>query len=191
MRIVAAVVVVLLSVPRPSFAWGFEAHKFIAEQMIALLPRRSGRCSSSARRTSSSAPSIPTCGATSSRKRSPNHFVDLDYFGKYPFTELPHEYDRAVQKWGREVVHEQGLLPWRTAEIYGKLQHEFEGLKRDNAPGYLQDNIALYSAIVAHYVGDGHVPLHSVVNYDGQRTNQHGHSQPLGVRAVRSRCGRA
>ena len=39
-----------------------------------------------------------------------------------PFEALPREYDQAVQKFGRAVVHEQGLLPWRTAEFYGRLQ---------------------------------------------------------------------
>ncbi len=33
---------------------------------------------------------------------------------------------------------------------------------------------ALFSAIVAHYVADGHVPLHAIVNYDGQLTQQNG-----------------
>jgi hypothetical protein len=28
--------------------------------------------------------------------------------------------------------------------------------------------------VLSHYVSDGHVPLHAVVNYDGQLTNQHG-----------------
>jgi hypothetical protein len=107
-------------------------------------------------------------------EEDPNHFVDLDYFGKYPFTELPREYDRAVQRWGRETVHQQGLVPWRTAEIFGKLQREFEGLKRENAPSYLQENIVFYAAVMSHYIGDAHVPLHSVVNYDGQLTNQRG-----------------
>jgi hypothetical protein len=87
---------------------------------------------------------------------------------------LPREYDRAVQKFGRDVVHQQGLVPWRTAEIFGKLQREFEGLKRENAPSYLQENIAFYAAVMSHYIGDAHVPLHSVVNYDGQQTNQRG-----------------
>ena len=32
----------------------------------------------------------------------------------------------------------------------------------------------LYAAILAHYVADGHVPLHAVVNYDGQLTGQQG-----------------
>jgi hypothetical protein len=174
MRIVAAVLVVVLSVPSPSFAWGFAAHRFIAEQMIALLPAPIRPLFESRKAYIVERCVDPDLWRNVFPEEDPNHFVDLDYYGKYPFTELPREYDRAIQKWGREVVHEQGTLPWRTAEIYGKLQREFEGLKRDNAPSYLQDNIALYAAIVAHYVSDGHVPLHSVVNYDGQRTNQNG-----------------
>jgi hypothetical protein len=47
-------------------------------------------------------------------------------------------------------------------------------LRRPNPPPYALDNIAYYAAILFHYVSDGHVPLHSVVNYDGQLTNQHG-----------------
>ena len=80
----------------------------------------------------------------------------------------------AVQKFGKELIHEQGLLPWRTAEFYGRLQREFESMKRKPAPGYAADNVLLYSAILAHYVSDGHVPLHAVVNYNGQLTGQDG-----------------
>ena len=39
---------------------------------------------------------------------------------------------------------------------------------------YAKDNIKFLSAVLAHYVGDAHVPFHAVVNYDGQLTNQHG-----------------
>jgi hypothetical protein len=59
-------------------------------------------------------------------------------------------------------------------EFYGHLQRSFEALKRPNPSPYTLDNIAYYSAILAHYVSDGHVPLHAVVNYDGQLTNQRG-----------------
>ncbi len=104
----------------------------------------------------------------------PNHFLDMDYeaFGPYPFDGLPRDYDRRCRSSARTSIHEQGLLPWRTAEFYGRLQREFESLKRQAAPGYALDNIVLYSAILAHYVSDGHVPLHAVVNYNGQLTNQ-------------------
>ena len=89
-------------------------------------------------------------------------------------TALPRDYDAAVQKFGKAVVTEQGTLPWRTAEFYGRLQREFASLKRQPAPGYAVDNIVLYAAVLTHYVSDGHVPLHAVVNYDGQLTVQQG-----------------
>lgn len=175
MQIAVAVLAALLLTPTASDAWGFEAHRFITEQMIRLLPaelrplfeRRKAylveRCVD------------PDLWRTVGwEAEAPHHFVDLDYYGAYPFAELPHDYDRAVQKFGREVVHEQGLLPWRTAEFYGRLQRAFESLERDSPSAYAQDNVVLFSAIMAHYIEDGHVPLHSVVNYDGQRTNQHG-----------------
>jgi hypothetical protein len=174
MRIAALAVATALVVPIPSFAWGFPAHRFIAERMIALLPDAIRPLFERRKDYIVERSVDPDLWRNVFPEEDPNHFVDLDYYGKYPYAELPREYDRAVQRWGREVVHEQGLLPWRAAEFFGKLQREFEGLKRENAPGYLQDNIALYSAILAHYVSDGHVPLHSVVNYDGQRTNQQG-----------------
>jgi hypothetical protein len=171
----AAVALLFTLTPSPSYAWGFEAHKFIAEQMIALLPpelkplfeRRKAfvieRCVD------------PDLWRTVGwETEEPNHFVDLDYFGEYPFTALPHEYDRAVQKFGRDVIHEQGLLPWRTEEFYGRLQRAFESLKRENPSSYASEDILLFSAILAHYVSDGHVPLHSVVNYDGVKTGQQG-----------------
>ncbi len=109
-------------------------------------------------------------------EEAPNHFLDLDYreYGAYPFTSLPRDYDAAIQKFGRQTVQRQGLLPWRTQEFYGKLQREFETLKRPSPPAYAVDNIAFYSAVLAHYVSDGHVPLHAVVNYDGQLTGQQG-----------------
>src|SRR5262245_20988752 len=175
MRLPIAALLLILVLPAPAGAWGFAAHRFITEQMIALLPadlrplfeRRKAelveRCVD---------PDIWRLAGWETEE--PNHFVDLDYYGEYPFSALPHDYDRAVQKFGRGVVDSQGLLPWRTAEFYGRLQRAFEGLKRESPSPYSLDNIVLYSAILAHYVEDGHVPLHSIVNYDGQKTNQLG-----------------
>ena len=174
MRIVASVLIFVLVVPAPSFAWGFEAHRFIADQMIALLPTDIRPIFEQRRATIVERAVDPDLWRNVFVEEAPNHFVDMDYFGKYPFDALPREYDRAVERWGREVIHTQGLVPWRTAEMFGNLRREFEALKRENAPGYVQDNIAFYAAVMSHYIGDAHVPLHSVVNYDGQETNQHG-----------------
>jgi hypothetical protein len=174
MRVGVVVFLLIAACPGRSDAWGFEAHKFIADQMIALLPPEIRPLFEQRRATIVERSVDPDLWRNIFPDEAPNHFVDLDYFGEYPFTELPREYDRAVQRWGRDVVHQQGLVPWRTAEMFGNLRREFERLKRENAPAYLQDNIAFYAAVMSHYIGDAHVPLHSIVNYDGQLTNQRG-----------------
>jgi hypothetical protein len=174
MRLTFAVLLAALALPAPAHAWGFDAHKFITEQVIALLPPELKPLFESRRAFVVERSVDPDLWRTVGwEAEPPNHFVDLDFFGKYPFTELPREYDRAIEKYGPTVIHEQGTLPWRTQEFFGRLQRAFESLKRPN-PGYANDDILLFSAILAHYIGDGHVPLHSVVNYDGQLTNQRG-----------------
>jgi hypothetical protein len=166
--------VLLLALPTPSLAWGFDAHRFITEQMIALLPVEIRPIFEQRRQVVVERSVDPDLWRNVFPEEAPNHFLDIDYFGKYPFAELPRDYDKAVQKWGRTVVHEQGMVPWRTAEIYGSLQREFAAMKRENAPTYVQDNIAFYAAVMSHYIGDAHVPLHAVINYDGVATNQRG-----------------
>lgn len=174
-RLAACVLVFTLAIPAPSYAWGFEAHKFIAEQMMTLLPAELQPLFNRRKAFVIERSIDPDLWRTAGwEAEPPNHFVDLDYFGTYPFVELPHEYDRAVQKFGRDVIHEQGLLPWRVQEFDGRLQRAFEGLKREPPATYAQNDIVLFSAILAHYISDAHVPLHAVVNHDGQRTNQQG-----------------
>lgn len=189
LRIVLAIAV--LAIPAPSLAWGFDAHKFIADRMIALLPPEL-KPLFEARRTFIVERSIdPDLWRTVGWEgEPPNHFLDMDHeaFGPYPYAGLPRDYADAVQKFGRDFIHQQGLLPWRTSEFYGRLVREFESLKRSSPPGYAVDNIVLFAAVIAHYVSDGHVPLHSVVNYNGQLSGQDGvHSRWEGELFERNR----
>jgi hypothetical protein len=166
----------LVTVPSHAFAWGFEAHKFIADRMIALLPPELKPLFEERRDFIVERSIDPDLWRNVWEDEAPNHFLDMDHkaFGPYPYAELPRDYADAVQKFGRNFIHQQGLLPWRTSEFYGRLVREFESLKRTPPPGYATDNIVLYAAVMAHYVSDGHVPLHSVVNYNGQLTGQDG-----------------
>jgi hypothetical protein len=177
MRRIALVLIVLVCLPRPAAAWGFEAHKFIADRMIALLPAELKPLFEERRDFIVERSIDPDLWRTVGwEEEPPNHFLDMDHkaFGPYPYAGLPRDYADAVQKFGRDFIHQQGLLPWRTSEFYGRLVREFESLQRTPPPGYATDNIVLFAAIIAHYVSDGHVPLHSVVNYNGQLTGQDG-----------------
>lgn len=177
MWLILSLVGVLVCLPSPAQAWGFEAHKFIADRMIELLPPELKPLFEERRPFIIERAIDPDLWRTVGwEEEPPNHFLDMDHeaFGPYPFNGLPRDYANAVQKFGREFIHTQGLLPWRTSEFFGRLQREFESLKRQPAPGYAADNIVLFAAVIAHYVSDGHVPLHAVVNYNGQLSGQDG-----------------
>ena len=187
----ALALVLCLALPAPALAWGFEAHKLIADRMIALLPAALKPLFEKRRAFVVERAVDPDLWRNAGfESEPPNHFLDMDHqaFGPYPFEGLPRDQDAAIQKFGRSFMNEQGQLPWRTAEFYGELQRELASLKRPNPPTYALDNIVYYAAILTHYVSDGHVPLHSVVNYDGQLTNQQGlHSRWEGELFERNR----
>ena len=99
----------------------------------------------------------------------PNHFVDLDYFGEYPV----HGAAARVRPRGAEVrpgrrSTSRGCCRGGRQSSTAGCSATFESARSANRRRrYTLDNIVLFSAILAHYVEDGHVPLHAVVNYDG------------------------
>jgi zinc dependent phospholipase C len=170
---VALVALALSALPSaPLTAWGFTAHKFIADRAIDLLPAEIKPFFQKFRTTIVEHAVDPdtyrTVGWTD---EDPRHFVDMDSYGPFPFTDLPHDYQAAVAARGADFVRKNGLLPWRTQEMYDKLRDNF----RQVATGaYARENVKLFSSVIAHYVGDAYQPFHATANYDGQLTGQNG-----------------
>lgn len=155
-------------------AWGFDVHRMITDRAIDQLPEEIRPFFQKHRGfivEHSVDPDLWRTGGWT--EEPPRHFLDLDAYGEPPFDALPRELDRAVAQHGADFVTRNGLLPWRTAEIFGELRRAFDQHPRD-VPGYALENVKFFSAVLAHYVSDGHVPLHAVKNYDGQLTGQHG-----------------
>lgn len=172
--IVAAAALAAVLAPAPVHAWGFEAHRYIMDRAIALLPAPLRPFFERSRAIAVERSIDPdTWRSAGFAQEPPNHFVDLDWegYGKYPFTALPRDYSDAVEKFGAERVREMGTLPWRAEEFHGNLRRAFEQFGRSS---YARFDIVFFSATLGHYVGDAHVPFHAVLNYDGQLTNQHG-----------------
>ncbi len=168
--VLATTTLAILLLPRPAAAWGFEAHKYILTQAIKLLPDAIRPYFEKHRDEFVERAIDPDLWRTAGfDQESPNHFVDMDAFGPYPFKDLPHDYAVAVKKYGQEFITKNGTLPWRTEEMYKKLVDAFT-----QKAGYSRDNIKYFAAWVGHYVGDAHVPFHASLNHDGQLTGQHG-----------------
>jgi len=94
------------------------------------------------------------------------HYLDIDRYGKYPFSELPHDHQEAVKKFGADSLKKSGLVPWHIADVTDKLA---DAMKAGN-----KEEILHYASDLGHYVADAHVPLHATENYDGQLSGQVG-----------------
>jgi hypothetical protein len=91
------------------------------------------------------------------------HFIDLD---SYPEGGVPEDYRVAVERYGRERVRRNGILPWRIDQLAAELARE---LKRGDEAAAVED-----AAYLGHYIGDATMPLHTTRNFDGQLTHQTG-----------------
>ena len=166
------VVAVAVAAERPA-AWGFEAHRLIADRAVDLLPAEIRPFFVKHRAFISEHAIDPDLWRTAGWiEEPPQHFLDMDAYGPAPFDAIPHDKDAAIAKFGKDMVQKNGLLPWRVDEMYSKLVRAFADAKADRP--YARDNIKFLSAVLAHYVGDAHVPFHAVLNHDGQVTNQQG-----------------
>lgn len=164
----------LVLVPRPAAAWGFEAHRFIMERAIGLLPAPLRPLFEKHRAILVERSIDPdTWRIAGFDAEPPNHFLDLDWegYGRYPYRELPRDYSDAVEKFGVDRIRQNGTVPWRAEEFFGNLRRAFERYAENP---YGPFDLLFFSAALGHYVSDAHVPFHAVWNYDGQLTNQHG-----------------
>ena len=168
-------VVCVLATPVRLHAWGYDAHKFIVDRAIALLPNEI-RPLFEANRTILVEHSIdPDLWRDSfAALEDSNHYLDFNWegFGPYPFAGLPRNRDEAIKKFGKETIDKYGRLPWRTEEMYGKLKDAFAAYPRRG--DFARFDILFYASWLGHYISDAHVPLHAVVDSDGQKTGQRG-----------------
>ena len=94
------------------------------------------------------------------------HYIDIDTYGKYPFTALPRKWNDAVNKFSEDSLQLHGIVPWWVQIMLHRLTDAF---KEKN-----QAKILRLSAEIGHYIADAHVPLHANSNHNGQKTSQQG-----------------
>jgi hypothetical protein len=152
--------------------WGVNGHKLIADRAVDLLPPEIRPFFQKSRVTIAEHSIDPdTYRFLGWTEEPPRHFLDMDSYGPFPFTDLPHDYKAAVAARGAGFVIKNGVLPWRTQEIFDQLRDAFR--QRPTSP-YARDDIKIYAAVIAHYVGDAFQPFHAAANFDGQLTGQQG-----------------
>ncbi len=100
------------------------------------------------------------------KTEAPRHYIDIDYYKEFLNGNMIENKEELISKYGDSIVTSKGTLPWSTLETLNKLT---EALKEKN-----RDKILILAADLGHYVADGHQPMHTTENYNGQLTGQKG-----------------
>ena len=149
-----------------SFCWGFYAHQKINYYAVFLLPPEMMILYKSNISFLSDHAVDPDKRRYAVKEEGARHFIDIDYYGKYPFDSLPHKWKDAVAKFTEDTLQSQGIVPWHIQVMLARLTLAF---KEKN-----YSKIMKTSAELGHYIADSHVPLHANSNHNGQYSNQKG-----------------
>lgn len=149
-----------------TYAWGFFAHAKINQHSIYLLPPELIKFYNNHVDFISEHATDPDKRRYMVKEEGPRHYIDLDHYGLFPFSDLPHKYEEAVRKFGADSLQAHGVVPWHISIMLFRLTKAF---KEKNI-----ESILKVSAELGHYVSDAHVPLHTSSNHNGQKTGQRG-----------------
>jgi hypothetical protein len=156
----------LILLASPCFCWGFYAHKKINFYAVFLLPPQMLVFYKPNIEFITEHAIDPDKRRYAVKDEGPRHYLDIDYYGTYPFPELPHKWKDALAKYGEDTLMANGIVPWHVQVMLGRLTKAF---KDKNFSAILKN-----STEMGHYISDAHVPLHASSNHNGQLTDQKG-----------------
>ena len=159
-----AFITLLLCGPGLLHAWGDKAHRIINGTMLKTLPPELKAYYAGREDYLRDHASDPDTWRAHDRKEGPRHYVDSEIYGGAD--KVPLDIEQAIQQVGSKAFIKNGQLTWVIQDRWKDLVEAFQSGDRDK--------ISFATAILGHYVGDAHVPLHSTRNHDGQETGQKG-----------------
>ena len=162
----AVLTILFILAATESFCWGFYAHQKINYYATFLLPPQMMVLYKFNIAFISEHAVDPDKRRYAVADEGSRHYIDIDHYGVYPYTNLPHKWKEAVDRFGEDSLKEYGIVPWHIQVMLGRLTAAF---KEKNFTKIMKT-----SAELGHYIADSHVPLHANSNHNGQYTNQRG-----------------
>ncbi len=150
----------------PLHGWGYQAHREVNGRAVDLLSGPLGEYFQQQRHWLVALSTDPDQRRQFLSTEGPNHYIDLEYYDAPPISVIPIHRQAAEEKFGREKLPEWGTLPWHLLGVTNALKEAFEN-------GEWERSVVL-AADLGHYVADGHMPLHTTVNYNGKETGNEG-----------------
>lgn len=157
----------LLAAATGAQAWGANGHKLVTGKAVDTLPSEmrsffDARRSTLTQRVLDPLEWLKKNGPAEQR----NHYIHFEKYGRFPFTDLPRNYELARRRWGRAVLDRNGLLPWQIGVYSQKLTEAFRARDWDAVTGH--------AAALAFYVAQSHDPFQTTDNFDGSLSGQPG-----------------
>ncbi len=113
MRAFFTVILVISTIAAFAFGWGVTIHRMIARIAI---DRLSG--ASSAYFGPIENEMVLYSAYLDEHRTEPNaHFMEIDCYGRYPFSDLPRDLNAAIAKYGESIVMAHGLI-WTTDHLW-------------------------------------------------------------------------
>lgn len=162
-----ALVIALVLSAMPAYAWETTGHTLITQHALQLVTKEMKPFYDANSRYIVAFCTLPDDWRdTHKAEVAGNHFIDLDLLSKPPFTDVRVDRAAAEKRFGKAELLKAGVLPWAIEDEYSNL---VKAMKADDSV-----QIALHSALLAHYIADAHVPLHDTQYYDGKTPEQKG-----------------
>lgn len=155
----AALAAAALAAAAPAAAWGPHMHQRVTSEAIDTLPKGL-RAFYKAHRLEMPSLAVDADPA----EDAPERRFAIDAYGPFPFTNVPRTEPELPES--AKAAAGPGRLPWLVLSSYARLVEAFRS--GDKA------KILAESDVVAGYVADLSNPLALTLNFDGQRTAQHG-----------------
>jgi hypothetical protein len=171
-----ACLVLFLSFPQNSRAWGKNGHRLVVTKAIDTLPPDIRSFFESNLALLSQHVTDPLDAIAKTPAERHNHFILLDKYGRFPFEALPRNYKAALTKFGKPKLDANGLLPWQIGVYSEKLTEAMKVGKWDEA--------RLDAAILANYVAEAHDPFNTTDNFDGRLSAQPGVNERFGTTLI-------
>jgi hypothetical protein len=162
---VLLLMVLVLGLPC-SFGWGESADRLITNKAVDALPAEMQPFFQANRQFIVQHATNSDESGKSSNPLDNRSFIQLDHYGPYPYSALPHAYTAATTKFTRRTVEMYGLLPWQIGIYSKKLTDAFASHSWTDAK--------LSAAILAHYVAAAHDPFNTTVDTTGKSAAQPG-----------------
>jgi hypothetical protein len=171
-----ACLVLFLSLPQNSRAWGKNGHRLVVRKATETLPQDIRPFFESNLALLAQHVTDPLDAIAKSPLERHNHFILLDKYGRFPFEALPRNYKAAVTKFGRAKLDANGLLPWQIGVYSEKMTEAMKAGKWDEA--------RVDAAILANYVAEAHDPFNTTDNFDGRLSGQPGVNERFGTTLI-------